>query len=111
MIPFKLTNYSLQHLFKHTVPVILLFGINITNVGAAATPSIPAETENRPGTLVSQPLHTSATAEPNIVFLLDNSGSMNSNLTSGGVTKTRLNWLKDALHTIVPELNGVRVGM
>ena len=70
MIPFKLTNYSLQHLFKHTVPVILLFGINITNVGAAATPSIPAETENRPGTLVSQPLHTSATAEPNIVFLL-----------------------------------------
>jgi len=100
MTHLKLTNYISY------ATGILLLAINTANA------AVPGMTENRPGTLGSQPLHTSATAEPNIVFLLDNSASMvNNSITTGSVTKTRLAWLKESLHTLIPELNGVRVGM
>lgn len=106
MTYFKLTTRISKTLFTHSATVIILLAMN--TVYAA----VPTVTENRPGSLASQPLHTSATAEPNIIFLLDNSGSMvNNSITTNSVTKTRLDWLKYSLHQIVPELNGVRVGM
>lgn len=112
MTYFKLTNCISKKLFPLSMATILLLACSTVNAAPPVGTDVPAITVNKPGTLASQPLHTAATAEPNIVFLLDNSQSMNSNsITTDSVTKTRFEWLKVALHDIVPELSGVRIAM
>ncbi|MDH5370018.1 MAG: PilC/PilY family type IV pilus protein [Gammaproteobacteria bacterium] len=84
---------------SHLSVIGLLFVLNMPS-------AIPADA---PGNLANEPLQTSATAEPNIVFLLDNSGSMNSNNISVGVK--RWDALKTTMSTLLDGLNRVRVGI
>lgn len=60
-----------------------------------------------PGTLADVPLQTSSSSEANIVFLLDNSQSMNTSLDGG----TRLSKLKSSLNSVLPDLTGVNIGL
>lgn len=57
LIPLKLSHFSV---------IGLLYVLNIPG----------ANSVNAPGTLATQPLHTSTSAQPNILFMLDDSGSM-----------------------------------
>lgn len=50
-----------------------------------------------------------STIKPNILFILDTSGSMNG--TDDGQTDTRLDRMKDAFTTVISGLNNVNVGL
>ena len=93
---FKLTNLISIN-FSHLSVIGLLFFLNIPN-------AFPADA---PGTLASEPLHTSTTAKPNIMFIIDDSGSMGDTLG----TSTRIQVAKDSAKTIIDGLGEVRVGL
>lgn len=85
--------------FSHLGVIGLLFVLNIPN-------AMPA---NAPGVLAQQPLQTSATAEPNVMFLIDNSSSMVTNdLPSGD---SRWLTLRETMSTLLSDMNGLNVGM
>ncbi len=69
------------------------------------TPSVLAA----PGALATEPLNTSARADPNIMLLFDSSGSMNTPVP--GTPFTRLQIAKDAAIGLVNEFEDVRVGL
>ena len=62
-----------------------------------------------PGTLADLPLQTSSSTEANIVFLLDDSASMNTNIPALSITR----WasLESSMSTILSNLSGVNVGL
>ena len=62
-----------------------------------------------PGTLADLPLQTSSSAEANIVFLLDDSGSMTTTIPSLGISRWAA--LEDSMDTILNDLTGVYVGI
>ncbi len=52
------------------------------------------------------------TVKPNIMFILDTSGSMvNNNVVTGDVTQTRLKVMQEATTGLIDELTGVNVGL
>lgn len=61
-----------------------------------------------PGTLSDIPLQTSSSSEANIMFLLDDSGSMNSFISG---TTTRWDALETSMDTLLNSLTGVNVGL
>lgn len=85
IISFKLSYYSVIGL------------LSISNAFAA----------NAPGVIANEPLQTSTTAKPNIMFILDNSGSMNDPLDDS----TRLAVMQDSAKAIINGLGQVRVGV
>lgn len=87
-IPFKLSSLSVTG---------LLFVLNMPS-------AIPADA---PGIIAQEPLQTSSTAKPNIMFILDNSGSMGSALGAS----TRLQVAQDSAKSIINGLGEVRVGL
>ena len=90
LIPLKLSHFSV---------IGLLFVLNMPS-------AIPADA---PGNLASEPLQTSATAEPNVMFLLDNSGSMVSNNISPSYSRWAA--LKDTMDSLLSSLSKVRVSV
>lgn len=99
MKSFKLTNLIPLN-FSHFSVIGLLFLLNVP----AAIPAPDA-----PGNLASEPLQTSATAEPNIMFLIDNSQSMvNNNITPGN---SRWKVLKETMDSLLTSLSKVRVSV
>jgi type IV pilus assembly protein PilY1 len=53
-----------------------------------------------------------ATVKPNIMFILDTSGSMvNNSVVTDGVSQTRLKVMQDATTGLIDELTGVNVGL
>lgn len=72
----------------------------------AAAVVMPNVSSAAPGTIADVPLFTQANADPNIMFILDSSISMNSTLGTG----TRISVAKTALTDMVNSLNNVRTG-
>ncbi len=60
--------------------------------------------------LAQQPLLTTTQEPPNIMFMIDNSGSMNDPSSSGS-SQTRLQVVKQAAINLLNSLSGVRVGL
>ena len=73
--------------FSYLVLVGLLFILNMPS-------AIPADA---PGAISNAPLHTSTTAKPNIMFIMDNSGSMGSALGAS----TRIQVAKDSAKALI----------
>lgn len=94
----KLTNI-VPLKFSHFSMIGLLFVLNMPS-------AIPADA---PGNIAQEPLQTSATAEPNIMFLLDNSGSMVSNNISPG--NSRWDVLQETMDSLLNSLTKVRVSV
>lgn len=86
--------------FSHFSVIGLLFLLNVP----AAIPAPDA-----PGNLANEPLQTSATAEPNIMFLIDNSGSMTSNNITPGNSRWKV--LKETMDSLLTSLSKVRVSV
>ena len=57
----------------------------------------------------SDPTAGSTVVKPNLMLILDTSGSMNSNVS--GTTKSRIDVMKESLKTIIDELANVNVGL
>ena len=94
----KLTNL-IPIKFSHFSVIGLLFVLNMPS-------AFPADA---PGNIAQEPLQTSATAEPNIMFLLDNSGSMTSNNISPGISRWTV--LKETMDSLLNSLTKVRVSV
>ncbi|MCK4587627.1 MAG: VWA domain-containing protein [Gammaproteobacteria bacterium] len=86
--------------FSHFSVIGLLFVLNISS-------AIPADA---PGIIASEPLQTSTTAKPNLMFIIDNSISMNAN-DVGASNAKRMDVAKAAAKTIIEGLGNVRVGL
>lgn len=95
----KLTNF-IPLKFSHFSVIGLLFVLNIPS-------AIPADA---PGNIAQEPLQTSSTAKPNLMFIIDSSISMGSSspLIDG---KTRMQTAIDAAKDIIDGLGEVRVGL
>jgi len=90
LIPIKLSHFSV---------IGLLFVLNIPS-------AIPADA---PGNIAQEPLQTSATAEPNIMFLIDDSGSMDGAISASN-SDNRWATLVTTMNDLLDGLNGVYVG-
>lgn len=86
--------------FSHVSVIGLLFIINMPS-------AIPADA---PGTLANEPLHTSTSAKPNLMFIIDSSISMNAD-DVGASNAKRMDVAKTAAKAIIDGLGSVRVGV
>ena len=53
-------------------------------------------------------INVSDSVRPNVLFILDTSGSMSN---TDGMSQDRLDRMKDALHTILDDVNNINVGL
>ena len=115
MTYFKLTSCIPKKLFPLSMMATLFFAINTVNAAPPVGTDVPAITVNKPGTLASQPLHTAATAEPNVMFLIDDSASMKRDIDGINTTTAdadqRWQILLGSMDSILDDLDGVYVGI
>ena len=92
-------------------PFITLVTVLVTLLGLfILTISFSQQAMAAPGNLSNDPLQVTANAPPNIMFLIDDSGSMDNEI-GGGNTDIRWEILLTSMNTVLDDLNRVYVGI
>jgi type IV pilus assembly protein PilY1 len=93
---------EMNRFLKHgAILLTMLVGVGFSSVLLAATNTIP---------LAQQPLLTTTQEPPNILFMIDNSGSMSTDVPDSG-GQSRLEVAQDAVNDLLNSLTNVRVGL